>query len=104
MTNDAGIRPSPGRLIAPAVDSFPTRQDSKAESWSLSLQREITRDLVIDVAYVGNRGDGFTPIFVSINAISEERLRSFGLDINMPTIRRCSARASIATGGFAWLQ
>ena len=55
----------------------------KLNQWSVSLQREITRDFVVDVAYVGNRGNGFTANnLINLNAISEDRLRSFGLDIN----------------------
>ena len=40
-------------------------------------------DLVVDVAYVGNRGKGFTANnMLNLNGITPERLRSFGLDIN----------------------
>ena len=40
------------------------------------------------MAYVGNRGDGFTANnMVNLNALSVDRLKSFGLDINNATDR-----------------
>lgn len=52
------------------------------------MQREITRDLMVEVAYVGNRGSGFTANnLINLNALSEERLASFGLNINNPNDR-----------------
>ena len=79
-----GIRPSPGQVDSPPQWIHPDAgKMPKLNQWSVSLQREITRDLVIDVAYVGNRGKGFTANnLINLNAISEERLRSFGLDLN----------------------
>jgi hypothetical protein len=47
------------------------------------LQRELTSNLVIEAAYVGNRGAWFRADgLVNYNAISNERLRAFGLDLN----------------------
>ena len=69
---------SPPQWIHPDAGKPP-----KLNQWSVSVQRELTRDLVVDVAYVGNRGDGFTANnLINLNAISEDRLRSFGLDLN----------------------
>ena len=84
VTNNAGIRPSPGQVDSPPQWIHPDAgKMPKLNQWSISLQREITRDLVVDVAYVGNRGDGFTANnLININAISNERLTSFGLDLN----------------------
>ena len=84
VTNNAGIRPSPGQVDSPPQWIHPDAgKMPMLNQWSISLQRELTRDLVIDVAYVGNRGKGFTANnLININAISPERLRSFGLDLN----------------------
>ena len=80
----AGIRPSPGQIDYPSQWIHPDAgKMPKMNQWSISLQREITRDLMVEVAYVGNRGAGFMANnLMALNAISEERLRSFGLDIN----------------------
>ena len=84
VTNNAGIRPSPGQVDSPPQWIHPDAgKMPKLNQWSVSLQREITRDIVVDVAYVGNRGNGFTANnLINLNAISEDRLRSFGLDLN----------------------
>ncbi len=84
VNNDAGIRPSPGLVDSPPQWIHPDAgKMPKLSQWSVSLQREITRDLVVDVAYVGNRGNGFTANnLINLNAISEERLASFGLNLN----------------------
>ena len=84
VNNNPGIRPSPGQIDSPPQWIHPDAgKMPRLNQWSISLQREITRDLVVDVAYVGNRGKGFTANnLVNLNAISDERLRSFGLDRN----------------------
>jgi hypothetical protein len=84
VTNNAGIRPSPGQVDSPPQWIHPDAgKMPRLNQWSISLQRELTRDLVVDVAYVGNRGMGFTANnLININAISPERLQSFGLDLN----------------------
>jgi carboxypeptidase family protein len=84
VSNNAGIRPSPGQVDSPPQWIHPDAgKMPKLNQWSVSVQRELTRNLVVDVAYVGNRGDGFTANnMINLNAISLDRLRSFGLDIN----------------------
>jgi hypothetical protein len=53
--------------------------------WSIGLQREITRNLVVEAAYVGNRGAWWTaPLLASesYNGLTPEGLRSqWGIDI-----------------------
>jgi hypothetical protein len=84
VNNNAGIRPSPGLVDSPPQWIHPDAgKMPKLYQWSASLQRELTRDLVVDVAYVGNRGGGFTANnLLNLNGITVERLQSFGLDIN----------------------
>lgn len=84
VNNDPGIRPSPGQVDSPPQWIHPDAgKMPKLNQWSLSVQREVMRDLVVDVAYVGNRGEGFTANnMMNLNAISIDRLKSFGLDIN----------------------
>jgi hypothetical protein len=51
--------------------------------WSVGLQREIIPDLVIEAAYVGNRGVWWPGnVLKDINGLTPERIASFGLDIN----------------------
>jgi Carboxypeptidase regulatory-like domain len=52
--------------------------------WSLGLQREISRDLVVEAAYVGNRGVWWTaPLLATqnYNALKPEDLANVGIDL-----------------------
>ena len=70
--NAGWVDPSAGR---------PARQNQ----WSIGIQRELTHDLALDVSYVGNRGVWWSsPGLVNINAITPQRLASFGLSLNNP--------------------
>jgi hypothetical protein len=55
-------------------------------SWSFGLQREISRDLVVEAAYVGNRGVWWTaPALQDINQNTykpSDLVSKFGIDIN----------------------
>ena len=49
----------------------------------LSLQREVTRNLVVEAAYIGSRGAWLNNnALVDLNAITPQRLAAYGLDIN----------------------
>jgi hypothetical protein len=51
--------------------------------WSVSVQREIGKDFVVEAAYVGNRGAWwYSPSLIDVNGLTPERLKLFGLDIN----------------------
>ena len=54
----------------------------RIHQWNLNLQREVMRNLVVEAAYVGNRGAWLTAAtgLVSLNAISDQRLAAFGLN------------------------
>jgi hypothetical protein len=58
---------------------------SRLLSWNISLQRELARDLVVEAAYVANRGAWFRADGLNqFNGITNERLSSFGLNLNNP--------------------
>ncbi len=49
--------------------------------WSIGLQREISRNLIVEVSYVGNRGVWWEGNeLINVNALSANRLQTFGLD------------------------
>ena len=72
--------------------------------WSIGVQREVIKDLVVDAAYVGNRGTGFLANnLINLNALSEDRLKSFGLDLHNATDQallraRLDSAAALARG------
>jgi hypothetical protein len=53
--------------------------------WSVGLQREIVKDLVVEASYVANRGVWWqAPGLLNLNAITPDRLKAFGLDVTNP--------------------
>ncbi|MBL8234228.1 MAG: TonB-dependent receptor [Bryobacterales bacterium] len=81
---DAGIRPSRGQLDSPPAIVDPNAgRPPRIMNWNLSVQREFFTDLVVEAAYVGNRGAWFMANgLVEYNALSEDRIRGAGLDLN----------------------
>jgi hypothetical protein len=72
----------------PTPSAAPTNYDANAGrpgrqyQWSVGVQREIFKDLAIEVSYVGNRGIWWqAPGLLNYNAIPYSRLSAYGLDI-----------------------
>ena len=84
VNNDPGIRPSLGQIDNPSAYIDPDAgKMPRMTQWSIGVQREVIKNLVVDVAYVGNRGTGFLANnLLALNAISDDRIKSFGLDIH----------------------
>ena len=60
----------------------PPRQNQ----WSVGVQREIFRNLAVEATYVGNRGVWWQANnLVNYNAISQQKLAAFGLNLSNPT-------------------
>lgn len=85
----------------------PARQNQ----WSIGIQREIQRDLAIEIAYVGNRGvwwnaGGLNTVggLNNINAITPQRLATFGLSLNSPSdlalLTQTMGSAAVVARGF----
>jgi Carboxypeptidase regulatory-like domain/TonB dependent receptor len=88
--NDAsynpGIVPSPGQINSPPyiIDRNAGRPP-RVSQWNISLQRELTKDLLIEAAFVGNRGVWLQANNLGIyNQLSPQRLATFGLSLNNP--------------------
>jgi hypothetical protein len=80
---------NPGGLNAPpvVVDQNGARP-ARTLQWSAGLQREIFRNLVLDAAYVGNRGVWWPSTTLdSYDTITPQILAQFGLDPNSATDR-----------------
>jgi hypothetical protein len=88
-TYDPGIRPSPGQInTPPSLIDHNGGRPSRMNQWNISIQRELTTDLVVEAAYVGNRGaweqaNGL----VSLNGLSPARLAQLGLDASNASTR-----------------
>jgi hypothetical protein len=65
--------------------------------WSVGFEREILRDLAVDVAYVGNRGAWWlSTVLDNYNALTPQILSANGLDINS-SADRAILRATIGS-------
>ena len=84
---DPGLFPltrtsAPANMPAPRIDQNAGRPPRQYQ-WSIGIQREITRDLVVEASYVANRGIWWNaPALLSLNSITPEILQTYGLDIN----------------------
>lgn len=83
-----GFRPPQGVFIS--IDNKAGRPPRTAQ-WSVSLQREIVRDLVVEVSYVGNRGAWWTAPLLSdmnYNALTPQGLlTNYGINTDLAADR-----------------
>jgi hypothetical protein len=79
---DPGIRPLPGQINSPPNYENPSGgRPGRINEWNISIQREISNNLVVEAAYVGNRGVWLQgDQLQSFNVITPQRLSLFGLN------------------------
>jgi hypothetical protein len=79
-----GIRPDPGQIDPPSYYLDPNAgRPPRINQWNISLQRQITRDFMLQVAYVGNRGAWMqADNMEDINGLSNQILQKNGLNLN----------------------
>lgn len=84
-----GLVPNPGQLNSPNYYLDPNgARPPRVMQWNMSLQRQFSKDLVLEVAYVGNRGVWISQpsgIFaantlVNLNATNPATLSARGID------------------------
>ena len=83
-TYNPGDLPYTGQINSPPAWWDPQGgRPSRINQWSIGLQYQIQPNLLVEAAYVGNRGvwEPATSL-ININAITPQRLASAGLDIN----------------------
>jgi hypothetical protein len=74
--------PNPVTSSPPAFDAGAGRPPRQIQ-WSIGIQREISKNLMVEASYVGNRGVWWeADELINVNAISAERLATFGLSLN----------------------
>ncbi len=115
---NAGLNVTPGGAVqgAPALVDPNGGRPSRVNQWNISLQREVLKDLVVEGAYVGNRGVWLSPgtsqsfsnssvgNLINYNAISPEVLQKRGLgDLTNATTRSLlsstiTSAAAVAAG------
>jgi hypothetical protein len=82
-----GLFPSTGQINSPPyyIDRSGGRPP-RINQWNISVQRQITTNLVLEAAFVGNTGVWLrADSLESLNISSPQRLASFGLNITNPS-------------------
>jgi len=81
---DAGLHPRPGQTDpAGALTDANGGRPPRVNQWSIGLERQLSKDLMIEASYVGNRGAWFEADgLVEFNSLTPQRLAAYGLDIN----------------------
>jgi hypothetical protein len=92
------IGPAPGtslggrtRLGQQVFAVEPVRENPYNQQWNLVLQREIAKNFVVDVAYVGSRGVHLPVQGIELNQLSPETLAYVRANFNRPN--SCGAAA-----------
>jgi hypothetical protein len=83
-TLSAGIVPFTGQLNGPPYWMDPKGgRPPRVNQWNIGLQRELTRNLTIEAAWVGNRGVWLQANnLTDINGLTTQKLQSVGLNLN----------------------
>jgi Carboxypeptidase regulatory-like domain/TonB dependent receptor-like, beta-barrel len=92
---DPGIRPLPGQTSSFGDAWWGVIRDrnggrpGRVNQWNIAVQRELLKDFVVEVAYVGNRGVWLEANdLVNVNAVNPARLQALGLNLNAPADRQ----------------
>jgi hypothetical protein len=82
-----GIDPAPGGVNSPIYFIDPNAdRPGRIHTFSVNLQQQLTKDLLVEAAYVGNRGvwESGPSGLVALNAISQQDLAAHGLSLSIP--------------------
>ena len=87
VTLSPGARPAPGQLATvPYWEDPQGGRPGRVNQWNISLQREISRNFVLEAAYVGNRGVWLPAASLNnLNAISPAMALADGINITNAT-------------------
>ncbi len=80
---DPGQTPLPGQITGFSGFNYLDRNAARPprqNQYSIGVQREVTKDFVMDVSYVANRGVWWTGPLGVLNQVSPARFAQFGLD------------------------
>jgi hypothetical protein len=103
---DPGIRPQAGQVNSPPNLIDPNAgRPGRIEQWNISLQREVSKDLLVEAAYVGSRGAWLNySSLTAYNDITPAMLAKDGLSLSSAAdralLRSTITSASVVARGF----
>ena len=79
-----GQVPLPGTIASPSQQIDPNAgRPARIMQWSIGLQRQLTNDLMVEAAYVGNRGAYWNSAYmICPNCLTPQTLAAHGLSLN----------------------
>jgi hypothetical protein len=83
-----GLYPAAGQIspVPTWIDPNGGGRPPRISQWNISIQRELTSDIVVEAAYVGNRSVwNQANSLIDINALSTAKVAAAGLNINSTT-------------------
>jgi hypothetical protein len=83
-----GLYPAAGQIspVPTWVDPNGGGRPPRINQWTISIQRELSKDMVLEAAYVGNRSAwDQSNSLLALNALSMQKIASVGLNILSPT-------------------
>jgi len=106
---DPGIYPKAGQLNVPSawgaqINDPNGGRPARVNQWNIAVQRALTKNLSLEVAYLGNRGVWLEANgLVSLNAIRPATFKAYNIDLNNASDRalltsRIDSAAAIARG------
>jgi hypothetical protein len=95
-----GLLPLPGQISGPPqVWDKNLGRPARLFNWNISLQREISKDLLVEAAYVGNRGAYWQANgLVNYDVVGPNYYKKFGLDIVNSAADRSLLTSTFASG------
>lgn len=114
LTKSYSPAPTASGIIPPAAPFISIAANAgrlpRIFQWSVGFQREITRNLVVDAAYVGNRGAWWVApesAALNYNALQPQTLLSqYGIDVTNPTdakLLNTPINSPLVIARFPWL-
>ena len=99
---DVGQFPQAGYATTQAPNTWYDQnagRPARQMQWSFGVQREVSRDLAVEVNYVANRGVWWNaPALIDVNALSSQRIAAAGLNLsNAADVTVLGSRLNSAT-------
>lgn len=104
--HNPGLMPFLGQIGSPpGLQDRNAGRPPRVNQWNLGIQRQITANLMVEAAYVGNRGVWLAASnMVDLNALTPARLAQFGLSVtsaaNRTLLTSKISAANVAAAGF----
>ena len=95
-----GLYPAPGQIspVPTWIDPNGGGRPPRVNQWNISIQRQLSNEIVVEAAYVGNRSVwNQANSLIDVNALSTQKIASAGLNLNS-TADQTLLKSTFASG------